>query len=409
MIGEIICVGNELLIGDTLNTNTQYLSQQLANLGIDVQYQMVVGDDDATLTEAVSVASSRSDIVIFSGGLGPTYDDMTKETVCKVAGEALVIDEPSLEAIRSFFERLGRTMADSNEKQALRPTNGKSLPNANGTAPGIYLYKAGTHYILLPGPPNELKPMFQEEVVPILREFSTSVITSKIYSLVGIGESDLVGKIGHLMNESVNPRIAPYAKLGSVNIRLTAKTSTAHEGQELIDQTSAALSPFIDEYCYSTEGESLEKVVIDLLRKKHMTLSMAESCTGGLLSSRIVSIPGASDVYLNGFTTYSNQAKEKWLGVARDILLEYGAVSEAVAIEMSEGVKNVSATNVGIGVTGIAGPDGGTEDKPVGMVCISVSVEDETKVRTYHITGNRQKVREYGAQYALRQLYEMIK
>lgn len=409
MIGEIICVGNELLIGDTLNTNTQYLSQQLTLLGVEVAYQSVVGDDEIRLNEAIDLAKRRSDIIIFSGGLGPTYDDMTKETLAENIGEELVQDSDALAQMTSFFERRGRQMAESNLKQALRPKTGRCLTNNNGTAPGIYVEKDSKHFILLPGPPNELKPMFQETVVAIIEGLSEQIITSRIFKLVGIGESDLAMKIGHIMDVSTNPRIAPYAKLGSVNIRLTASSSSVEEGNELIEATSKRLEPFLEDFCYTIEDKELEEVVVDLLLAKGLTIATAESCTGGLLSARLVQVSGVSSVFNNGFVTYANEAKEKWLGVQPQLLKEYGAVSEEVAKSMATGVRIVSGASIGVSITGIAGPNGGTVDKPVGTVHIAVAYENNVFHKKLNLNGLRQKIRDYSAQSALVLLYKILK
>lgn len=409
MIGEIICVGNELLIGDTLNTNTYYLSQQLTQLGIEVAYQSVVGDHEERLLGAIEQAKRRSDIILFSGGLGPTYDDMTKETVAKSIGQTLVVDEPSLDRIRSFFERIGREMAETNNKQALRPEHGICLDNDNGTAPGIYVESDGKHFVLLPGPPRELKPMFEDKVVPIIEKLSPYIITSRIFRLVGIGESDLAMRIGHIMDTSDNPRVAPYAKVGSVHIRVTAKSDTVTEGQRMVDDMTETLMPYIEEYCYTIQDKELEDVVVDALIDKSLTIATAESCTGGLLSSRLVQVSGVSEVFGNGFVTYANEAKEKWLGVEHDLLVEHGAVSEEVAKAMASGVCMKVGSDIGVGITGIAGPGGGTPDKPVGTVHIAVAFSGTLYHKKLGLSGNRQKIREYSAQQALVMLYELLK
>lgn len=409
MIGEIICVGNELLIGDTLNTNTQYISQQLTLLGVEVAYQSVVGDHEARLLEAIDIAVKRSDIIVFSGGLGPTYDDMTKETLAKSMSMPLVMDEASLAKIQGFFDRMGRKMADTNKKQALRPKGGRCLENNNGTAPGIYVEKDGRHFVLLPGPPSELNPMFQEQVIPILSELSEAVITSRIFKLIGIGESDLALKIGHIMDVSENPRIAPYAKTGAVNIRLTASSLTIEQGQQMIESTTELLMPYIQDYCFTYEDKELEEVVVDFLLEKRLTIATAESCTGGLLSSKLVQVSGVSTVFHNGFVTYANEAKTKWLGVDEKLLEKYGAVSEEVAIAMAKGVRVVSDANIGVGITGIAGPNGGTEEKPVGTVHIAVAYENDVFHKKLSLNGLRQKIRDYSALSALALLYEILK
>jgi len=409
MIGEIICVGNEILIGDTLNTNTRYLSKSMTNLGIEVAYQVVVGDHEERLLEAIETARRRSDVIVFTGGLGPTYDDMTKETVAKALDMTMELDEAALEDMRLFFKQRKRTMAETNRKQAYRPSGGRMLKNENGTAPGIYIKDAETHYILLPGPPKELMPMFEKEVAPILETLSTNVITSRIFQLSGIGESDLAEMIGHIMDISDNPRIAPYAKLGSVNIRVTAITGTKEEGRKQIEETTDLLMPFLEPYCYSYEDKSLEEVVVQMIKEKNLTIAIAESCTGGLLSSRIINVPGVSKVYRNGFVTYSNGSKETWLKVPHALMLKEGAVSEAVAIAMAEGVAKVSDASIGVGITGIAGPDGGTPEKPVGMVCIGFTINGKNSANTFYFNGNRKKIRDYSVQYALATLYSLLR
>lgn len=408
MIGEIICVGNELLIGDTLNTNTHYLSRQLTQLGVEVAYQSVVGDHEERLLEAIEQAKKRSDIVIFSGGLGPTYDDMTKETVAKSLNMPMVMDEESLTMIKSFFERLGRDMAESNLKQALRPEGGIALRNGNGTAPGVYVTKENVHYFLLPGPPRELKPMFINCVKPIIEDLSEVVIASKIFRLIGIGESDLVTKIGHIMDASTNPRVAPYAKIGSVHIRITASAKTTEEADAMVVAMSDKLTPYLEEYCYTTEEKELEEVVVDLIKDRGLTLSLAESCTGGLLSSRFVGVAGVSDVYQGGFVTYANEAKEKMLGVDKGLLIAHGAVSKEVACAMAKGVQNVMGTDIGVAITGVAGPGGGSKEKPVGTVHVAVAYGEHVFEKKLSLTGLRQKIRDYSAQYALILLYKIL-
>jgi len=409
MIGEIICVGNEILIGDTLNTNTRYLSKSMTDLGIEVAYQVVVGDHEERLLEAIETARKRSDVIVFTGGLGPTYDDMTKETVAKALNRTMVLDEAALEDIRCFFKQRKRTMAETNRKQAYIPSGGRMLKNENGTAPGIYIKDEETHYVLLPGPPIELMPMFEKEVAPILETLSANVITSRIFQLSGIGESDVAEIIGHIMDVSDNPRIAPYAKLGSVNIRVTAITGSKEEGRERIEETTALLMPFIEAYCYSYDDKSLEEVVVQMIKEKNHTIAIAESCTGGLLSSRIINVPGISKVYKNGFVTYSNGSKETWLKVPHALMLKEGAVSEAVAIAMAEGVAKVSDASIGVGITGIAGPEGGTPEKPVGMVCMGFTLNGKSIGTTYYFNGDRRKIRDYSVQYALTTLYSLLK
>lgn len=409
LTAEIICVGNELLYGDTLNTNTQYLSQQLAMIGIEVKYQLVVGDDEPILLDALQLASKRSDIILLSGGLGPTYDDLTKKTVAKALGQPLVLDQPSIEAIKGYFERVGRVMSNGKDKQAYRPSGGVCLLNDNGTAPGIYVCQNQTHYFCLPGPPSELIPMYQAQVKSKLSSLTNKQITSTIYSLAGIGESALVKEIGHIMDHSDNPRIAPYLKTGMVNIRVTAMTETVDEGKVMLETARAQLMPLIGAYVYTETGEDVETVLVKGLKEAHMTIATAESCTGGLMSSRIVNVPGASDVFMNGFITYSNEAKSKLIGVDPTLIGDYGAVSEEVALAMAEGVRKVSESSIGVAITGVAGPTGGSLEKPVGTVYIATAGGRGNIVRRYQFNGNRQKIREISAQYGLVQAFRLMK
>lgn len=409
MIGEIICVGNELLIGDTLNTNTQYLSQKLTELGVDVAYQVVVGDHEVRLLSAINTAAARSDVIIFSGGLGPTYDDMTKETVVKSLGLEMEIDEMALANMKHIYKISGRVMPEVNIKQAYKPVGGEALHNNNGTAPGIYVEKDGTHYFLLPGPPRELEPMFIEKVAPVIKTLSEDVITSRIFKLFGIGESDLSEKIGHIMDISDNPRIAPYAKLGMVNIRVTANSKTKALGESMVEDITNQLMPYIGEYVYTYEDKSLEELVVEMLNEKGLTIAAAESCTGGLLSSQLIEVPGASSVYMNGFITYSNAAKEKWIDVDPELIKRHGAVSREVAIAMAKGVKKVSGTDIGVAITGIAGPGGGTKEKPVGTVHIAFAYGEQIIEKEYRISGSRDKVRRYSALRAIMSLFDLLK
>lgn len=422
MVAGIICVGDELLVGDTLNTNTQYLSHQLTEIGVEVRYQQVVGDHEDRLIKAIHAIKQEVDVLIFSGGLGPTYDDMTKEAVAKCLHDSLVMDETALLAIQTFFEKIGRKMAKTNLKQALRPSSGFCLPNDNGTAPGIYVTESlaevgeesrKVHYFLLPGPPNELVPMYVNQVVPRLIPLLDTCIASKTYKLVGIGESDLAEQIGHLMDHATNPTIAPYAKLGSVHIRVSAKAATLQEAQDLVDKTHEELWPYLKTYCYTTDDRNLEEVVVDQLKALELTIGLAESCTAGLLSSRLGAVSGVSGVFMGAVISYANEVKTNLLMVSEDDLASHGAVSEVVASTMARGARTTLGTSVGIGITGIAGPSGGTKDKPVGTVCIAWDIKDGSnevqRVNTYHFNGNRQKIRDYSSQYALIGLYEILK
>ena len=413
MIGEIICVGNELLIGDTLNTNTQYLSQQMTALGVSVTYQEVVGDDEALLLKALATARNRADIIVLSGGLGPTYDDLTKETVAKSLKQEMVLDQDALEDLKTFFESRGRVMAETNLKQVYRPEGGICLPNPEGTAPGIYVVSEDVHYFLLPGPPRELKPMFQAQVAPRIRTISPYVIGSRIYRLIGVGESDLAQEIGHIMDVSTNPRIAPYATLGSVHIRLTATGKDSKDANRLLDSGHELIWPYLEKYCYTYEDKGLAEIVVEMLKNKKLKVATAESCTGGLLAGRITDVSGSSAVFDTGIVAYANHVKHGLLDVPESLIEALGAVSEPVAAAMAEGVAKLSQAQFGIGISGIAGPTGGTAEKPVGTVCIAWYYKNHDqeirKSETYRFNGNREKVRDYSAWYALVGLYHLLK
>ncbi len=394
MTAEIISVGTEILLGNIVNTNAAFLAEQCASLGLSCFYQTVVGDNEARLLKTIKTALSRSDIVILSGGLGPTDDDLTKETATKAAGRPLVPDEHSRQKIAAYFEAVGRIPTENNWKQALIPKGAVVLDNDNGTAPGLMVETDGKYMFLLPGPPDELVPMFKEKAAPYIRKLSGEVIVSKTVKLCGIGESAAAEKIKDMIDGGINPTIAPYAKIGEVHLRVTARAESE-------TSASALISPVVDELCrrfgdavYTTdENETLEMCLIKLLKKKGLTVTTAESCTGGLLSAQLVNVPGASEVFNMSAVTYANAAKEKILGVPKDVLEKYGAVSVQTARAMADGAAAFSGADAALSVTGIAGPDGGTKEKPVGLVYIGCHVCGKTEVIECHFRGNREKVR----------------
>ncbi len=406
---EIIAVGNELLFGDVVNTNASFLSKKLADLGVIVKKHTVVADDEIAILNASSLASKENDIVIFSGGLGPTDDDLTKEVLAKFLDLDLVLDEYSLKEIRAYFSSKGRKMAKNNEKQALKPTGALCLKNKNGTAPGIYLEKDGVHYFLLPGPPGELAPMFEAEVIPIIKGLSNTFIASKMISIMGIGESDIAEILGDKLDNDANPKIAPYASPGVVNFKITAYADTEAEAASLVEEKRAEVLPILQAYLLSEDGKKIEEVIIDLLRERGETLSIAESCTGGMVAANIVSVSGASEVFLKGAVTYSNESKVSDLGVDEAIIEDFGAVSEECARAMASGVRERAGASFGVAITGIAGPDGGSDEKPVGTVFIAVSGYDGVKVKKYIFSGNRAKVRLSATRFALIDLLKYIK
>lgn len=404
MTAEIIAVGTELLLGDILNTNAQFLARELASLGITVYYQSVVGDNAARLEALVRTARERSDLLVFTGGLGPTDDDLTKQTVAKAYGDTLRFDPEELEKIRSFFERWGRTMPPSNEKQAYVPVHGRKIVNNNGTAPGMIFEDTvckGKYAVLLPGPPKEMQPMFLDTVKPWLAQLSDGVLFSRTLRVTGVGESHMEPKISDLL-DGANPTAALYAKMGEVVIRVTAKAATQEQAAEMCAGTVQQLKDRLGDVVYTDTFDSLEETVVDTLKQTHKTVATAESCTGGLLSQRLTAIPGSSEVFSLGVCTYSNEMKEKMLGVPAQMLEQVGAVSPQVAAAMAQGVRACAGTDFGVGITGIAGPGGATKDKPVGLVYVSACDGNVTYVQKLLMTNRtRDSVRTWASQHAL--------
>lgn len=417
MVVELISVGTELLLGNIVNTNANYLSKKCAELGFSLYYQITVGDNDGRLCEVLNASLQRSDIVILSGGLGPTQDDMTKESVAKVLNRSLIMDDNSKDRITSYFKfRYKNTLADkekadggipeviteNNWKQALKIEDSLVIDNDNGTAPGYIVEADHKIIVLLPGPPVELIPMFENSIFPYLKKLQKKVFVSKMVKICGIGESKAETEIIDLIEKQENPTIAPYAKSGEVHFRITASADSESHAEQLIKPVLDELFRRFRENIYTTdEDETLEAVVVKLLDQHKLTLATAESCTGGLFTGRIVNVAGASEVLREGFITYSNQAKMKYLGVKEETLATYGAVSELTAGEMAIGVAKATGADSAIAITGIAGPGGGTEEKPVGLVYIACYLNDNVVVREYNLLGDRQKIREQSVIYAL--------
>jgi nicotinamide-nucleotide amidase len=399
---ELISVGTEILLGNIVNTNAAYLAEKCAVLGLSCFYQSVVGDNEKRLCEALETALGRSDVVILSGGLGPTQDDLTKECVAKVLHRELVMDEQSRERIENYFSSRGWTPTDNNWKQAYAPQGAIVLDNENGTAPGLIVEEGEKRVVLLPGPPNELKPLFEQQVIPYLDSLESGTIYSKTVKICGIGESKVETQILDLINEQGNPTIAPYAKTGEVHLRVTAKAEEEKEARKLVKPVVKELKSRFGNAVYSTEEEvTLERSIVDLLLANGLTVSTVESCTGGLVAGRLTKVPGVSQVFKNGLVTYSNKAKRKLVGVKRMTLDKYGAVSSQVAKEMARGLAAISKADVTVAVTGLAGPDGGTEEKPIGLVYVGCCVCGTTTVKEYHFSGDRDKIRESATAYAL--------
>lgn len=395
MTAEIISVGTEILLGNIVNTNAAYLAEKCAYLGLSNYYQVVVGDNEQRLLETINTAKSRADVIFLIGGLGPTEDDLTKETAAKAFNVELVMDEEAKNNIVTILTNRGIDITNNNFKQALVPKGSIVLYNKNGTAPGIIMEEAGKVVIMLPGPPNEFVPMVDDQVVPyFLKKGTNDVIYSRVVKLVGVGESKVAEEISDLI-AMANPTVATYAKTGEVHIRVTASAANDDEAKALVKPVVKKLKAMYPDNVYSTNAdETLERAVVELLSKNGLSITAAESCTGGLVCGKIVNVAGASEVFRGGYITYSNKQKRNVIGVKKSTLEKYGAVSEQVAAEMAKGVLEVSKADVAISTTGIAGPGGGTPEKPVGLVYIGCAVKNKVYVEKFNFSGSRNKVRE---------------
>lgn len=377
---ELISVGTEILLGDILNTDAQFLSIELAKLGISVIHQSTVGDNRERLLAQLKEAADRSDIIILSGGLGPTPDDLTKEVCCEFFGKKMFLHEPTVEKIKTYFSTKGMKMAQNNLKQAMLPKDCVIFPNDNGTAPGMAIEKDGVHILVLPGPPRELKPMFRNCAVPYLMQFSDRIIVSHNIRTFGIGESLMAERVNDLF-DAENPTVAPYAKDGEALLRVTAMARTKEEAENLCKPIINEIKNRLDGFVYGVDYTCIEEAVIEKLKEKHMKVATAESCTGGLIAKRITDVPGASEVFDCGIISYANEIKHRVLGVSEDDLNKYGAVSEPVARQMAQGALKVSGADIAVSVTGIAGPDSDSTNKPVGLVYIGLADRDNVWVR----------------------------
>ena len=394
---EIVCVGTEILIGDIVNTNAAYISSRLAEMGISQYHQSVVGDNPERLTEALKTALERADLVITSGGLGPTYDDLTKETAARLMGRNLHTDEKSLDAIRAYFEKTGRVMSENNAKQALIPDGSTVFENLRGTAPGVCIedFEKGKLLVMLPGPPRELEPMFSEKVMPYLMKFTDNVMLSRDINIFGMGESTVEEHLRELMENSANPTLAPYVNTGEVRLRVTARAESLAKCEKMCDEVIEKIyaSP-VGEYIYGIDTGSLEKALLLRLCEKKLTFASAESCTGGLIGKRMTDLAGASEVYLGSIISYANEVKENLLGVPHEILEKHGAVSPETAAYMARGARERLGVDIAVSTTGIAGPGGGSDTKPVGLVYVGVSSRLGESVTKLNIAPGR-SVRDY--------------
>ncbi|MBB5147806.1 MULTISPECIES: competence/damage-inducible protein A [Ureibacillus] len=411
MNAEIIAVGSELLLGQIANTNAKFISSQLSELGINVYYHSVIGDNGGRLKKAIEIAESRADLIIFSGGLGPTKDDLTKETIAEHLNVPLVFDEKALETIEKFFTNQGRPLTENNRKQALVLQGSEVLVNHHGLAPGMLLQKGGRTYILLPGPPKELEPMFQFEVKPKLASLISKggIILSHVLRFYGIGEAELETKIQHILDAQSNPTIAPLASDGEVTLRITAKADSKAEAWELINEKKREILSIVGKYNYGVDDDTLASKAVEMLLQNKLTISAAESLTAGLFQSELAEIPGVSGTLVGGMVTYTEEAKIQQLGIPKELLNQYGIVSSECAASMARNVRKKFGTDIGIGLTGAAGPEP-HDGEPAGTIWIGIAIGEDVVTRKLQLSGlrntNRLRTVKYTLSYLIRLLEE---
>lgn len=412
MIAEILCIGTEILIGDIVNTNATYISKRLSEHGFDVLYHSVCGDNKTRLEETIKHALTRCDLLITTGGLGPTYDDISMELCAKALGLSMYTDERVVEQLKGYFSKTGRVMTENNLKQALVPEGATVLMNDFGTAPGIAVEKDGKVLIMLPGPPREMKPMLDNQVLPFLSKYTDHVLFSSNVNIIGMGESSVEEKLYDLMTTSKNPTLAPYVNDGEVRVRVTGSGKNENEAKEIVAQTVELVKSTLGKVVYDVDSKSVEHSLVKLLIEKKKTISTCESCTGGLVSAALTEVPGSSEVFGFGICTYANEAKMKLVGVKEETLAAFGAVSEQTAMEMAEGIRRLSGSDIALSLTGIAGPGGGTEEKPVGLVYLGVSVGEKTYAKKMllgqHATRDREYIRKLAVKNALKTAIEEV-
>ncbi|GFN24195.1 competence/damage-inducible protein A [Thermanaeromonas sp. C210] len=410
MLAEAIFTGTELLLGQVVNTNAAFLAEQLAAAGISLFRQVVVGDNLERIKQAILEAKGRADLVIIGGGMGPTEDDLTREALASALGLPLEEDPQAREHILRFFTARNRPMPSQNLKQALLPRGARLLSNPLGTAPGIFLPHQAKLYACLPGPPGEFQPMLTQELLPLLRSYrrEEEVILSRVLKVTGMGESTVEEKVRDLL-AGTNPTLAPLAKTGEVHLRLTARAPDTEAALALIEPVEREIRRRLTDYVYGADHETLEEVVGRLLAARGWTLAVAESCTGGLLAHRITNVPGSSIYFRQGLVAYANEAKVRLLGVPPEVLDRQGAVSREVALAMARGIRHLAGTDVGVGITGIAGPGGGTPTKPVGLVYVAVDLQGDIQVRRELFQGGREEVKWRASQSALDLLWRRLR
>lgn len=391
---EIISVGTELLLGSIVNSDAQYLSRKLSELGLNVHYHTVVGDNPGRLKGAVETAKSRADIIITTGGLGPTCDDLTKQTLAAAFGRKLVLHQDIADALRSWFAERGQDMTENNVQQALLPEQCVMFPNECGTAPGCAFEQGGKHVLMLPGPPGECRDMFEKQAGPYLAALGEGVILSRTLKIFGMGESKLESLLREKMNSMTNPTLAPYAKEGECELRITAKAADTQQTARLIAPVEEELRALLGDLVYGADVPNLETAVLELLKERGLTLGTAESCTGGLIAKRMTDVPGSSAVFKGGVVSYCNQVKAAVLGVPQELLEKYGAVSEQVAAAMAKGAREALGCDLALSATGVAGPGSDGEGNPAGLVYIGLAHADGVYVRTMNLpNAARERVR----------------
>lgn len=402
-VAEIVSVGTELLLGNTTNTDARDISIMLSEIGINVYYHTVVGDNPTRLKAAVDIAKSRADIIITTGGLGPTFDDLTKQTLAEAFGVKLIFSEEEAERIRSYFERRLHNieMTENNLQQAYLPENCTVFHNEWGTAPGCAFVADNTTVIMLPGPPRECVSMFKYCAVPYLKAMSDSEIRSHNIRIFGMGESSVEDKLRPMMLRMENPTLAPYAKEGEVMLRVTAKAETKDEADRLMEPAIEEVQRILGDVIYGIDVDSLEKTVIDLLLERDLTVAAAESCTGGMLAKRLTDIPGASGAFMGGGVTYSNNAKYELADVDPEFLAENGPYNRETALMMAEGIKNRLDADIGIGITGLAGPGSDETDLIPGTAFVALSTPDGSCCRSLQLGDGRERIRIMATNHAL--------
>lgn len=399
---EIIAVGSELLTPHFLDTNSLFITEKLHDLGIETAFKTIVGDCSKDLQHCFETSFSRARLVVTIGGLGPTRDDLTRETLAETLHKKLIYHPDILDSIRTRFQRHGLKMSSSNKKQAYIPEGAEILDNPNGTAPGIYMEENGRIFVLLPGPPKELKPMFSGKVIPRLEKFRQGFSFRRVLRITGPGESAIETKISDLYPEDPQINVTMLASPGEIDIHLLAHSAKSSEAaKEKILALSQKIESRLGERIYSTDGKPLEEIIGDRLRQRGETLAVAESCTGGLLGHRITNVPGSSDYFLQGVQSYSNEAKQQRLGIPSDLINKHGAVSSQTAEAMAEGIRRSSGADYGLAITGIAGPGGGTTEKPVGLVYTALSWDNGVQVQKNIFFGDRETVKFRSSQKSL--------